>query len=428
VAKIYALVDCNAFFCSCERLFRPDLIGKPLGVLSNNDGCFVSRTKELKKLDVKMGAPYFKVKDICEKNKVHVFSSNFSLYTNMSDRVMMELSRFTPELEVYSVDEAFLNLTGFSDIKAYSHEIKRVVERRTGIPVSVGVGPTKTLAKIANHMAKKYAKLNGVMDLSDKETQDKVLPHVKVEDIWGVAGATKEKLNAIGIYTAKEYRDFKNDPLIKKIFTKVGLQRKDELNGQERFKLELITKKKKEIMCSRTFGSPVYDIKELRESVANYVSSACEKLRKQKSSCAEIMVYTRTSPFKNTPQYYAIDTYKMLSHTSDTRRVIKYAVEAIENLYRMGYEYKKAGIKLSNIRDREQSQLSLFEKPETPHAEALMRAMDYINAKEGPGTVKVASCGVDNKAWNMNRNMKSPRYVSSWTELRAINTNPLKKI
>ena len=420
--KIYALVDCNAFFCSCERLFRPDLRNKPVGVLSNNDGCFVSRTKELKALGVKMGEPYFKVKELCDKHNVHVFSSNFSLYTNMSDRVMLTLSEFTPELEVYSVDEAFLNLSGFESwgIEDYAREIKATVERNTGIPVSIGVGPTKTLAKIANHVAKKSERARGVVCLLDKRLQDKALARVEVEDIWGVGRANSKKLRALNIRNAKEFRDYKNDKLIKKQFTKVGLQMKEELQGLPRFELSMETAKKKQILCSRTFGTPVFELQALREAVANYVSSACEKLRKQNSVCFSVEVFMRTSPFKNVPQYYAVDGQKMLSGTSDTRKVIKYAMEVLDKLYRAGYEYKKAGVRLTHIVDRGQAQMSLFEAPDDKHSDSLMKSLDAVNARDGSGTLKVATCGVNSRAWAMNRNKKSQRYVTGWSELKKV--------
>lgn len=421
-AKIFALVDCNAFFCSCERLFRPDLRHKPVGVLSNNDGCFVSRTKELKALGVKMGDPYFKVKELCDKKGVHVFSSNFSLYTNMSDRVMLTLSEFTPELEVYSVDEAFLNLTGFErwGIDDYARKIKAAVERNTGIPVSIGVGPTKTLAKVANHIAKKSDKAQGVVCLLDPHWQDIALAKVEVEDIWGVGRANSQKLRALNIRNAKEFRDFRNDKLIQKIFTKVGLQLKEELQGLPRFELTMEVSKKKQINCSRTFGTPVFELQTLRESVANYVSSACEKLRKQQSVCFAVEVYMRTSPFKNVPQYYALDSQPMLSGTSDTRKVIKYALQVLEKLYRAGYEYKKAGVRLSQIVDNQQAQMSLLDPPDDLKSDRLMQSIDKINARDGSGTIRVAACGLNNKAWAMNRQRKSPRYVTGWTELPKV--------
>ncbi len=367
-----------------------------------------------------MGDPYFKVKDLCKRNNVAVFSSNFSLYTNMSDRVMMTLSEFTPELEVYSVDEAFLNLTGFQNLESYAREIKKMVEMKTGIPVGVGVGPTKTLAKIANHIAKKSQKAGGVVVLLDRKLQDEALRRVSVEDIWGVGRANSHKLKQMGIHTAKEFRDYKNDRHIQKVFTKIGLQIKEELMGQSRFDLELTSPKKKEIISSRTFGSSVEGVEHLRESVANYASAACEKLRKQSSVCSGVEVYIRTSPFKNTEQYYAIETAKILSATSDTRKVIRYALGVLDKLFRAGYEYKKAGIKLTQITDRTQSQMSLMDSPDSLKTDALMRCMDEINGKEGPRTLFSAACGTQNKAWAMNRNYKSPRYVSSWNELPVV--------
>lgn len=367
-----------------------------------------------------MGAPYFKVKEVCDRNNVAVFSSNFSLYTNMSDRVMMTLSEFSPELEVYSVDEAFLNLSGFQNIEDYARHIKSTVEKNTGIPVSVGVAPTKGLAKVANFVAKKSDKAQGVVVLMDKKLQDEALKRVPVGDLWGVGKANSARLIQMGIQTGKDFRDYKNNRYIQKVFTKVGLQIKEELMGFSRFDLELETSKKKEIISSRTFGSSVEDFRYLRESVANYVSAACEKLRKQDSVCSSVEVYIRTSPFKNTPQYYAIDSVKMLSATSDTRRVIRYAVEVLDKLYHAGYVYKKAGVKLSGINDKKYEQMSLLEAPDNRKTDALMKCVDSINGKEGPRTIYSAACGVQNKAWAMNRNHKSPRYVTGWNELPKV--------
>lgn len=420
MSSVYALVDCNSFFCSCERLFRPDLMTKPVGVLSNNDGCFISRTNELKALGVQMGDPYFKVRDLCKKNKVAVFSSNFALYTNISDRVILTLANFTPELEVYSVDEAFLNLTGFNDLEAYAREIKRVVEKNTGIPVSIGVAPTKTLAKVANHLAKKSAKAQGVVVLMDPKHQEQALRRIEVRDIWGIGRASTEKLHRLGIKTGLEFRDYKNERQIKKIFTKVGLQRKQELQGHPRFTLELMSAPKKEIMCSRSFGASVFSFEDLREAVAKHVSSAAEKMRKQDSVCEVIEVFARTSPHKNVAQYYGYQSQIMLSPTSDTRRIIKYAVTVLEDLYRAGFEYKKAGIKLSGLSQKGQSQMSLLDPPDTWRSEALMKCMDEINRREGSGTLFSAACGVQNKAWAMNRNFVSPRYVTGWNDLRKV--------
>lgn len=421
--KVFALVDCNAFFCSCEILFRPELIGKPVGVLSNNDGCFVSRTKELKALGVKMGAPYFKVKDICDKNNVAVFSSNFSLYTNMSDRVMNVLKKFAPEIEIYSVDEAFLNIAQYNEHVDYAREIKRTVERHTGIPVSIGIGPTKTLAKIANHIAKRSKKARGVVSIMKPELQDIALSRVEVADIWGIGKASTIKLNQLGIKTAKDFRDYKNDRQIKKIFTKVGLKTKEELSGLSRFDLEMSPTKKQEIMCSRTFSKSVFDIDSLRESVANYATSVSEKLRKQGSVCTRVEVFMRTSPFKNVEQYYASDSTDMLSATADTRKIIKCALSVLESLYKEGYEYKKVGVRISNICDKNQAQMSLLEKPDDFETDNLMSCVDKTNRKEGGATLKLAICGTDNHSWRMNRQLKSPRYVSGWNQLRKLSAS-----
>jgi DNA polymerase V len=417
-----ALVDCNAFFCSCEILFRPYLMGKPVGVLSNNDGCFVSLTKELKALGVPMGAPYFKYKDVCNKNKVGVFSSNFSLYTNISDRVMYTLSQFTPLIEMYSVDEAFLDLSGFTGrgLTDYGQKIKSTVENHVGIPVCIGIAPTKVLAKIATKVAKKSTKAHGVVDISDPKLQDIALQMVAIEDVWGIGRANSIKFRNLGIKTAKDLKDYKNDRLIKKMFTKVGLQIKEELEGKPRFDINVTPEKKKQIMVSRTFGKAVHDIESLKQSVANYVSSACEKLRKQQSVCSGIEVFMRTDAHKNTPQYYGFDTQLILSATSDTRKVLQHAFAILNKIYRPGYAYRKAGVRLIHLVDKQYAQMSLLENPDTFKTEGLMASIDSINSRDGAGTAKLAACGVDNKAWAMNRNHMSERFVTGWSGLMKV--------
>lgn len=414
-----ALVDCNSFYCSCERLFRPDLRNHPVGVLSNNDGCFVSLTPELKALGVKMGVPYFEVKDLCHFHQVAVFSANFSLYTNLSDRVMMTLAQFTPEMQIYSVDEAFLNLNGFErrGLKAYATQIKTTVERTTGIPVSLGIAPTKTLAKVANRLAKKNKIHAGVLSLMDEDIQDWALTQTPVEDIWGIGRQNSLKLKTLGIKTAKDFRDYKNDQLIQSIFTKVGRMTQDELRGIPCFELDVVGKKKQEIISSRSFGAPVFELKALREAVANYTSLASEKLRAQGSICAAIEVSVRTNPFKDVVQYQESADHVFNVQTNDTRKLIKYALQVLDRLYQEGYEYKKAMVRISGIRDEHQAQLSLFEPSDDDNAQRLMKVMDKINRKEGDQAVKFAACGVDNKAWKMRQTLKSPRYLSSWGEI-----------
>ncbi|MDO9180895.1 MAG: Y-family DNA polymerase [Bacteriovorax sp.] len=420
--KIFALVDCNSFYCSCERLFRPDLAKRPVGVLSNNDGCFVSRTNELKNLGVKMGAPYFQVKDICDKNKVAVFSANFSLYTNISDRVMNTLFEFTPNLEAYSVDEAFLDLTGFDQksIIEYAHLIKETVERHTGIPVCVGIGRTKVLAKLANRIAKKNVSSRGVCSLLEQEQLCTALKIVNIEDVWGIGRQSTIKMKMLGIHKAIQLRDFKNDLLIQKQFTKIGRMIQDELREISCFPLNTETPKKKEIMCSRSFGTPVFDIRSMRESVACYASLASEKLRKQKSVCAEIEVYIQTNPFKDIPQYAKAAKAILSSPTSDTRKIIRAAWETLDRIFLNGFEYKKALIKLSRIQEASEHQVSLFGDNDSKEDLEIMRVMDQINAREGHEMVKIAACGTNKEAWYMKQVLKSPRYVTGWSELVKI--------
>lgn len=420
--KIFALVDCNAFYCSCERLFRPDLLHRPIGVLSNNDGCFVSLTKDLKALGVEVGSPYFKFKDLCRWHQAAVFSANFSLYTNMSDRVMSTLTFCAPEIEVYSIDEAFLDLSGmaYDKLESYGHWIKKTVERQTGIPVSIGIASTKTLAKMANHLGKKEEKFKGVLALTDRQRCEDALAQTKIEDIWGIGRKTASKLRLLNIKTAKDFRDYKNDYRIQKIFTKVGRQIQDELRGIPCYTLETKVEKKKSIISSRTFGQPVYDLSSLRESVASYVSLACEKLRRQNSVCSKIEVYVRTNPFKEIEQYYGLSSSKFLSHTADTRRVIKYAWSVLDQLYKDGYEYKKALVQLSGICDQSETQTSLFEHNDDLQSQKLMAVMDAINQREGPQTIRSAACGLNNKSWRMRQENKSPRYVTGWSELPTV--------
>ena len=420
--QVIALVDCNSFYCSCERLFRPDLLNRPVGVLSNNDGCFVSRTNELKALGVAMGAPYYQVKDICDKHKVAVFSANFSLYTNISDRVMNTLFNFTPNLEVYSVDEAFLDLSGFDEdkIEAHCQLIKETVERNTGIPVGIGIGRTKVLAKIANRIAKKDPLYKGVCSVLKKENLEKARETVEIGDVWGVGRQNTIKFKALGIRTAKNFRDYPNTKLIQAQFTKVGRMIQDELREISCFSMNDETPKKKEIMSSRTFGVPVYDKRSLQEALASYASLACEKLRSQESVCNEVEIYIRTNPFKEVAQYVRVNSKKLDSATCDTRKVIRATFELLEDIFISGYEYKKVAVKLMRIQDASEHQISLFGECDTEDDLILMKLMDRINSREGHETLKIAACGTNKQAWYMKQTQRSPRYLTGWSELLKI--------
>jgi DNA polymerase V len=416
--RIFALVDCNSFYCSCERVFKPSLNNKPVIVLSNNDGCCVARTDEVKKLGIKMGAPYFQIKDFCKKNDVAVFSSNYALYGDMSRRVMKTLADFAPELEVYSIDEAFLSFNGFKKegLVKYSHEIRAQVKQFTGIPVSIGIGPTKVLAKLANNFAKKNKEsTQGVVSLYDFVNHDVLLKQVLVEDLWGVGRKSAEKLKALNIKTACDLK-YSNERVIQQIMTITGRRIVEELRGISCISLELDQTDKKQIVSSRSFGRQVYKLEELKEAIANHVSTAAEKLRKQDCITKSLLVFVQTNPFKNVPQYYNSATMNIMSGTFVTNKLINKAFLCLESIYKEGFEYKKVGVILSEIEKKSLSQLDFFRTHDNPQDDILMKTLDAINEVEGRGTLKFAACGIDH-FWKMLSEMKSPNYSSRWADL-----------
>lgn len=390
---------------------------RPVIVLSNNDGCAVARSQEAKDLGIEMGAPFFKIKDLCHKHNVAVFSSNFALYTDISNRVMGTLAQMAPAIEVYSVDEAFIDLSGVPNLLEHGQEMRRRVLEHIGIPTGVGIAPTKVLAKIANHIAKKSLKANGVVSLVEPKWQDIALQRVKVEDIWGIGRASAEKLNQLGLKTAYDFKYYSNEALIQKLLTKVGLQIKHELMGINCFELGAEVEPKKEIMCSRTFGACIYDKENLGKVLSGYIENAAMKMRKQGSRCLEVSVFARTNPFKSIEQYYMYERKKLVNPTADTRKLIQVALELLDQGYREGYEYRKAGIKLSHFLDSLEYQIDFFYPADSDEDTRLMEVIDYINSREGEGTIRFAASGTDNQAWRMNRKYKSPRYTTSWSEL-----------
>ena len=415
--EVIALVDCHSFYCSCERVFRPDLKNAPVVVLSNNDGCAVSRTPEAKALGIKMGQPYFQFKHLCLTHGLHVFSANFSLYTNFSDRVMNTLKKLSPQVEVYSVDEAFMDLTGLGDPLVVGETIKSRVERDTAIPVGVGIGPTKVLAKAANRLVKKYSSSLGVLSLMEEKDRDHYLKDLEVEDIWGIGRANTPKMKALGIRSAYDLAHYDNDKLIQKIFTKVGLSIKQELMGIPCFAFNAPISPKKEIMCSRTFGESVVDLNTLKQVVAHYVSDAAEKLRLQNSLCQEISVFARTNPFHEGEQSYLYENTKMAIPTLDTRKLIKVAHALFIRGYKEGIHYKKVGIKLSSFYSSYELQLDFFNAADTEQEKHLMHTMDKINTREGESIIKSGACSLGTRPWKLNQEHKSPRYTTSWSEL-----------
>ncbi|MBT7609281.1 MAG: Y-family DNA polymerase [Bacteriovoracaceae bacterium] len=419
--KIYALVDCDAFFCNCERLFRPDLRGKPVIVLSNNDGCTVSRTIEAKALGIEMAAPYFKIQKFCEENGVYAFSSNFSLYTNISSRIMKTLSTLSPIIEYYSVDEAFLDLTGIAEPYEYAKRIRQTIAKKIGMPVSVGVAHTKVLCKVACHFAKQRPELAGVSILLDQEKQDHYLKNMSVQKLWGIGKQRAIKLRLMGIKTAKDFRDYKDIVRIQQTLTKVGRQIQDELRGHICFPLSIEIEKKKEIMSSRTFGSSVFTKEILKESIATHASEVAKELRSQRSVCMEVTVFIRSNPFKeNSSQYHRSTKHCFLSPTSNTFKIINTALQCLDRIFKPGIEYKKSGVRISHFQDSAEATLSLFEPADTVKEEDLMLVMDKVNLREGKESLKSLACGLNNITWKMNQRLKSKRFTTRWHELREI--------
>ena len=425
-----ALVDCNNFYASCERVFRPNLEGKPIVVLSNNDGCVIARSNEAKTLGIEMGTPFFKLKPLIHKMGVSVFSSNYALYGDMSQRVMATLAQLTADLEVYSIDEAFMNLTGMEKmlqrepnaigggLEEYSRLIRARVKQWTGMPVSIGIAETKTLAKIANRIAKKKPELGGVMDLRERPDRDEILASVEVEDVWGIGSRHAIKLKLHGIKNALQLRNA-DERWIQKEMTIVGLRMVQELRGIPCLPMELCPSAKKGITSSRSFSRPVTDLDELKESVSEYISRAAEKLRKQNSVAKLLTVYLLTNPFKKEPQYYNSKNIEFPIPTASTSEMIHYAREAIAKIYRSGYRYKKTGVMLTGLIPNDAVQGNFFDTANRGRDVQLMKVVDHVNARMGKGKLHFAATGI-NPGWQMLREHRSPEYTSEWKELAVV--------
>ncbi len=421
---LYALVDCNNFYASCERVFDPSASGAPVVVLSNNDGCVIARSAEAKALGIEMGEPAFKREAWFLSQGVRIFSSNYALYGDMSRRVMETLSRFTPRMEIYSIDEAFLHLapTPGTTHETLAREIRATVRRWTGIPVSVGIAPTKTLAKLANRTAKKNPALQGVFDLTTHPDPDAVLSATAVGDVWGVGRKYARMLAAHGVATARALRDCP-DTWIKSRMTVRGLMTAWELRGRCCIPLEDAPPPKKSILTSRSFGYPVTTWRDMAEAVAAYTTRAAEKLRRQHGVCSHIMVFLLTNPHKpDEPQYSNAFTAALPAPTSHTPTLLAAARQALEHIYRPGHAYKKAGIMLTGLQPASSRQLSLLAPPDDPRAAALMQALDQANSKWGRDSVTYAATGLG-RPWRMRQTRKSPHYTTSWHDLPTARTS-----
>lgn len=424
---MFALVDCNNFYVSCERVFDPSLNGKPVVVLSNNDGCFIARSNEAKALGLPMGGPAFKFKEILKKHQVKVYSANFSLYGDMSSRVMETLANLAPEIEIYSIDEAFLDMTGFRrfGFREYGTMIRKTVTKHTGIPVCIGMGPTKTLAKVANRLAKKEPRYNGVCLLSDEQEIQKALASLKVEDIWGIGRQWSSLLQAKGIKTAL---DFSQASLtwIRQHLHITGARIQQELNGYSCLPLEQVRPPKQSICTSRSFGRIVTDFEKLQQAVATFAGKCAAKLRKEGSVASTLTVFICTSPFNEASRrYWGTKTVALRQPSQDTIAIIRAADQALSAIFKAGYEYKKAGViivgRISSA-TASVSPLSLFpdEAPEQTNdrQQKLMGAMDRINRRYGHDTIRI---GAENAAaWKPNQANLSPRYTTKWEDIIVI--------
>jgi DNA polymerase V len=417
--KVFALVDCNNFYASCERVFDPSLKQRPIAVLSNNDGCIVARSNEVKALGIPMGVPFFEQEALLKKHNVAVFSSNYQLYGDMSKRIMDSLRRFAPDMEVYSIDEAFLRLDYLQprNLVEYCKTIRAKMLQWTGIPVSIGIGPSKVLAKVANHVAKKRTD-EGVFDIRSQQVQDEILKTLDVEKIWGIAGRWAERLRRIGINNASDLRDA-SPTMIRKQLSVVGERILRELKGQSCIDLEDI-QPRKNIMSSKSFGKLLTKKGPIEEALANYSARACEKLRKQNSRAQAVYVFVQTNGFRETDeQYNNAFTCTLTIPTSDTRIIIEAAKFCLSRIYKPGYRYKKVGIMLLDLIPAALEQKHLFVDLDPRPGDHLMAIVDRINGDHGPDTLFFGAQGVA-REWKMRCGSRSPRYTTQWDELLMV--------
>ena len=419
--QTYALVDANNFYVSCERVFNPKLIGKSVVALSNNDGIVVARSNEAKALGIPMGAPLFKVKNLIERHDIQVFSSNYTLYADMSQRIMNILASFTQDIEIYSIDEAFLRLDRVAekDLTQLGRRMRQTVMQWTGVPLSVGIAETKTLAKLANTLAKREEGMGGVcnfFDYSRDEIED-FMKTVNVGKIWGVGRRYSRKLGAEGIYTVHDFVNI-HPKVVRKRMTVTGYRTQLELNGTSCIELEDHTPDKKQIISSRSFGKPVTELEPLKEAVASYVARAAEKLRAQDGIASMMHLYITTNWFSRGPQYRRVVATRIHPASSYTPKLIALAEGMLEGVYRDGYRYKKAGVVFSEISPADAAQYDFFERS-APEESAIMKAVDRINTVWGMGTVRTVAEGLQKK-WREKRTQLSRRYTTMWDEVLRV--------
>jgi len=419
---VFALVDCNNFYVSCERVFDPKLNGNPVIVLSNNDGCAVARSNEAKTLGIKMGAPFFKIKHLVEQHQVKVFSSNYALYGDMSRRVMQTLAEFTPAIEIYSIDEAFLDMTrfAFTDLTGYGTKIRQKIKQDTGIPVSIGIATSKTLAKVANKIAKKSAKANGILDLTNTKYQDRALEMTPVADVWGIGRRYATFLTMRGINTALDFKHADTAMIQKKMGIN-GIRLQKELCGESCYALEESPPSKKSISVSRSFKKAVVNLDDLSQAVCSYIARGAEKLRVQSSHAQAMTVYVTTSRFKPESFYCNSTTCSFPTALNNTPELIKHGQAALKQIFQKGREYTKVGVVFLHLTQNGCFQLDLFDTTDRTRPGSVMKAMDHINNKMGSNTLKYMSAGLSvDKPWETAFNYRSAAYTTDWEQLLTV--------
>lgn len=418
---MYALVDCNNFYVSCERVFQPQLNGKPVVVLSNNDGCIISRSNEAKALGIPMGAPEFQVRDLIQQHTIRVFSSNYALYGDLSHRVMKILENYTPNIEVYSIDEAFLDFSGMTipDFNAYGSEIQYRILKWLSIPIGIGFAPTKALSKVANKIAKKFPeRTNGIYVIDTEEKRIKALKWTKIEDVWGIGFRLTKKMQAQNIKTAYDFTLPHNEAFIRKEMGVIGMRLKYELEGKSVLEMEE-PKAKKNIAVTRSFEKDISNFNELKERVVTFASVCSEKLRKQNSCCNAVILYLRKDPFNSNGEKYSFYRMQMLPFPSNTSfSISQIAISLLKDLYQDGTAYKKAGVIVTEIVPSSQRQFKLFDE-ENPKYQKLMEVVDRFHAKTGERKLRLASQDLK-RTWKMKQNHLSKRYTTNFNELLEV--------
>lgn len=419
---MYALVDCNNFYASCERVFQPQYVGKPIVILSNNDGCIISRSYEAKELGIPMGVPEFKVREQLKQQNIKIFSSNYALYGDLSNRVMKILEGFTPNVEVYSIDEAFLNFDGLNilDYEKYGLQIKTRVNQWLSIPVCIGFAPTKALSKVANKIAKKFQnRTHGIYVIDSEEKRIKALKWTKIEDVWGIGYRSTKKMKVQGILTAYDFTLPHNEAFIKKEMGIIGLRLKYELEGKPVLELENTPIAKKNIAITRSFEGTITTIDELKERVSTFASVCAEKLRKQKSCCHSIIVFLQKDKYITINQHYSFYKLETLPFASNsTITLSNMAIKMVKDLFEEGASYKKAGVIVSDIIPENQKQLHLFEE-ENPKHQAIMKVLDDFHKKTGERKIRLGNQDLQ-RTWKMNQNHLSNKYTTDFKDILEV--------